>query len=59
MRAAEVGAGGVLADVENAAVSDGRIPHNARPLADREADGLVGWMMHSSSPWVVGALRTA
>jgi len=30
----------------HAAVSDGRIPHNARPLADREADGLVGWMMH-------------
>jgi type IV pilus assembly protein PilM len=30
----------------HAAVSDGRIPHDARPLADREADGLVGWMMH-------------
>jgi type IV pilus assembly protein PilM len=30
----------------HAAVSDGRIPHNARPLADREADGLIGWMMH-------------
>ena len=28
------------------AVSDGRLPHDARPLADREADGLVGWMMH-------------
>jgi type IV pilus assembly protein PilM len=28
------------------AVSDGRIPHEARALADREADGLVGWMMH-------------
>jgi type IV pilus assembly protein PilM len=28
------------------AVSDGRIPHHARQLADREADGLVGWMMH-------------
>jgi type IV pilus assembly protein PilM len=28
------------------AVSDGRIPHAARALADREADGLVGWMMH-------------
>jgi len=24
------------------AVSDGRLPHDARPLADREADGLVG-----------------
>jgi len=30
----------------HAAVSDGRIPFDARPLADREADGLVGWMMH-------------
>ncbi len=30
----------------HAAVSDGRIPHEARALADREADGLVGWMMH-------------
>jgi type IV pilus assembly protein PilM len=30
----------------HSAVSDGRIPHAARPLADREADGLVGWMMH-------------
>jgi type IV pilus assembly protein PilM len=30
----------------HAAVSEGRIPHVARQLADREADGLVGWMMH-------------
>jgi type IV pilus assembly protein PilM len=30
----------------HAAVSDGRIPHEARALAEREADGLVGWMMH-------------
>jgi hypothetical protein len=30
----------------HAAVSDGRIRHDARPLADRDADGLVGWMMH-------------
>jgi len=30
----------------HSAVSAGRIPHDARPLADREADGLVGWMMH-------------
>jgi type IV pilus assembly protein PilM len=30
----------------HAAVSDGRIPHDARPLADRETDGLIGWMMH-------------
>lgn len=28
------------------AVSDGRIPGDARPLADRELDGLVGWMLH-------------
>src|SRR5256885_392053 len=28
------------------AVSEGRIQHDARPLADREADGLVGWMLH-------------
>src|SRR5258706_2178381 len=27
------------------AVSDGRIPHAARALADRAAHGLVGWMM--------------
>jgi type IV pilus assembly protein PilM len=30
----------------HAAVSDGRIPADARPLADRELDGLVGWMLH-------------
>src|SRR5579864_5686542 len=30
----------------HAAVSNGQIPHDARPLADREADGLIGWMMH-------------
>ena len=30
------------------AISDGLLPHNARPLADREADGLIGWMMHRS-----------
>lgn len=28
------------------AVSDGRIPPDARPLADRELEGLVGWMVH-------------
>ena len=28
------------------AISDGRLPHSVRPLADREADGLIGWMMH-------------
>jgi len=30
----------------HAVVSEGRLPHDARPLADREADGLIGWMMH-------------
>jgi type IV pilus assembly protein PilM len=30
----------------NAAVSDGTIPADARPMADRELDGLVGWMLH-------------
>ncbi|HYL63679.1 MAG TPA: pilus assembly protein PilM [Candidatus Methylomirabilis sp.] len=29
----------------HAGVSDGRIPSDARPLADRELDGLVGWML--------------
>lgn len=28
------------------AISDGRIPADARPLAERELDGLIGWMMH-------------
>jgi type IV pilus assembly protein PilM len=28
------------------AVSDGRIRGDARPLADRELEGLVGWMLH-------------
>ena len=30
------------------AVSEGRIPDDAQALADREADGLVGWMLHRS-----------
>jgi type IV pilus assembly protein PilM len=30
----------------HAAASDGRIPVDAGPLADRELDGLVGWMLH-------------
>lgn len=29
----------------NAAVSDGRLRNDVRPLAERELDGLVGWMM--------------
>lgn len=28
------------------AVSEGRIPEDARSLADRELEGLVGWMLH-------------
>jgi type IV pilus assembly protein PilM len=30
----------------SAALSDGRIGDDARSLADRELDGLVGWMLH-------------
>lgn len=30
----------------HSAVSDGKIRHDARPLADRELEGLVGWMLH-------------
>jgi hypothetical protein len=30
----------------SAAQSDGRISEGARALADRELDGLVGWMLH-------------
>jgi type IV pilus assembly protein PilM len=30
----------------HSAVSDGRIRDDARPLADRELEGLVGWMLH-------------
>src|SRR5271157_713196 len=30
----------------NSAVSEGRLRSDARPLADRELDGLVGWMLH-------------
>lgn len=30
----------------NAAVSDGNLRADARPLADRELEGLVGWMLH-------------
>jgi type IV pilus assembly protein PilM len=28
------------------AVAEGRIPADAQPLADREVDGLLGWMLH-------------
>ena len=28
------------------AVSEGRIREDARPLADRELEGLAGWMLH-------------
>jgi type IV pilus assembly protein PilM len=30
----------------HSAISDGRIRDDARPLADRELEGLVGWMLH-------------
>jgi type IV pilus assembly protein PilM len=30
------------------AVSEGRVPDDVQALADREADGLVGWMLHRS-----------
>ena len=30
------------------AVSEGRVPEEAHALADHEADGLVGWMLHRS-----------
>jgi type IV pilus assembly protein PilM len=30
------------------AVSEGRVRTDARPLIDREIDGLVGWMMHGN-----------
>ena len=30
----------------NSAISEGRLPGDVRPLADRELEGLVGWMMH-------------
>lgn len=30
----------------NSAVSEGRLRSDARPLADRDLEGLVGWMMH-------------
>jgi type IV pilus assembly protein PilM len=30
------------------AVSDGRIKDDARPLADRELEGLIGWMLQSN-----------
>jgi type IV pilus assembly protein PilM len=30
------------------AVSEGRVPEEAQPMADREVEGLVGWMLHRS-----------
>jgi type IV pilus assembly protein PilM len=30
----------------NGAISDGTLPKDAKQLADRELDGLVGWMLH-------------
>jgi hypothetical protein len=30
------------------AVSEGRVPRDAQPLAEHESEGLVGWMLHRS-----------
>jgi type IV pilus assembly protein PilM len=30
----------------NTALSEGRVPEDAKPLADRELEGLVGWKLH-------------
>jgi len=30
------------------AISEGRVPEEAQPMADREVEGLVGWMLHRS-----------
>ena len=30
------------------ALEGGRVPHDARPLAERELEGLLGWMLHRS-----------
>jgi type IV pilus assembly protein PilM len=30
------------------AVSEGRVPEEAQPMAEREVEGLVGWMLHRS-----------
>jgi hypothetical protein len=30
----------------HSAVSEGRVPEDAQPMAEREVDGLVGWMLH-------------
>lgn len=32
--------------LSHTALSEGRVPEGARSLADRELEGLVGWMMH-------------
>ena len=32
----------------NSAISEGHVRSDARPLAERDLDGLVGWMMHHS-----------
>jgi type IV pilus assembly protein PilM len=35
-----------VGSLSHTAISDRRIPEYARPLADRELEGLIGWMMH-------------
>jgi type IV pilus assembly protein PilM len=32
--------------LSHTAISEGRVPEYARPLADRELEGLIGWMMN-------------
>jgi type IV pilus assembly protein PilM len=34
--------------LSHTAVSEGRVPESVHELADRESDGLVGWMLHRS-----------
>ena len=29
-------------------MAEGRVPESVHELADRESDGLVGWMLHRS-----------
>jgi type IV pilus assembly protein PilM len=35
-----------VGSLSHTAISERRIPEYARPLADRELEGLIGWMMH-------------
>jgi hypothetical protein len=37
---------GTTAPLLQTAMDDGRVPEAARPLAEHECEGLVGWMLH-------------